>query len=232
MGALIVAIEDEQDMREAITAALEATDHEVITAANGEEGLELVKSRHPDLILLDLMLPRIGGMDLCALIREHSEVPIIMVTGLSKEDERVAGLMQGADDYICKPFRARELRARIDAVLRRATHWSDGEELEKLELGELVVVPAAREVRLRGERVKLTPKEHDLLEYLARNAGEPVPREDILKQVWGEEDYIDPRTLDVHIRWLREKLEEDPSDPRRLLTVRGEGYLLIDPDEA
>ena len=228
MPVLILAVDDELEVREAIVAALSG-DYEVITAADGEEGLELVRSRHPDLILLDLMLPKIDGMDVCARIREYSEVPIIMVTGMSGEDDRVAGLMQGADDYICKPFRARELRARIEAVLRRSRNWLERDVLPTIELGDLVITPPAREVRLRGERIKLTPKEYDLLEHLAHRTGEPVSREEILKCVWGEQEYIDPRTLDVHIRWLREKLEDDPSQPERLLTIRGRGYVLVDP---
>ena len=226
MPALIIAIEDEQPIREAIVAALETDGHRILTASDGAAGLELVMSELPDLVLLDLMLPKLGGMDVCEKIREHSEVPIIMVTGMNTEDDKVAGLVQGADDYIAKPFLARELRARVEAVLRRSTHWSDGQEDLLLEVGDLVVWPAAREVKLRGERIKLTPKEHDLIEHLARNANEVVPREELLRQVWGADEYIDPRTLDVHIRWLREKLEDEPSNPRRLITLRGKGYVL------
>jgi len=232
MSAIILAIEDEPDVTEAIVVALEPGGYRVLTAADGEEGLRMVRAEHPDLILLDLLLPKVGGMEVCAAIRKHSEVPIIMVTGMSEENDRVAGLMGGADDYICKPFRARELRARVEAVLRRSTQWSAGEELERIEVGDLVVRPAAREVRLAGERVRLTPKEYELIEHLARNAGQPVPRDEVLRQVWGEDEYIDPRTLDVHIRWLREKLEDDPSSPRRLLTMRGRGYVLQDPSAA
>ncbi len=226
MPALIVAIDDEQPIREAIVAALETDGYRILTASDGAAGLELVMSEHPDLVLLDLMMPKLGGMDVCERIREHSEVPIIMVTGMDTEDDKVAGLVQGADDYIPKPFLARELRARVEAVLRRSTHWSDGQEDLLLEVGDLVVWPAAREVKLRGERIKLTPKEHDLIEHLARNANEVVPREELLRQVWGADEYIDPRTLDVHIRWLREKLEDEPSSPRRLITLRGKGYVL------
>ena len=226
MAALIIVIEDEPPVIEAIVASLEPDDYRILTASDGAAGLKLVRSEHPDLVLLDLMLPKLGGMDVCARIREHSEVPIIMVTGMDTEDEKVAGLIQGADDYICKPFLARELRARVDAVLRRSTHWSDGQDDLTFEVGDLVVWPAAREVKLRGERVKLTPKEHDLIEHLARNAGKVVPREELLREVWGEDEYIDPRTLDVHIRWLREKLEDEPSKPRRLITLRGKGYVL------
>ncbi len=227
MPVLILAIDDEAEVREAIVAALQSEEYEVITAADGEEGLELVRTRRPDLVLLDLMLPSINGMDVCARIREYSEVPIIMVTGLSEEDGRVAGLTLGADDYITKPFRSRELRARVEAVLRRSTHWSAGDDAETIEVGDLVVQPAAREVRVAGERIRLTPKEYELLEYLARHADRPVSRAEVLRAVWGEVQFIDARTLDVHIRWLREKIEQDPSNPRRLLTVRGEGYLLV-----
>lgn len=226
MAELILAIEDEEDVREAIVAALESCGFRVITASSGEEGLERLVAERPDLVVLDLMLPNIGGMDVCSLIREKSEVPIVMLTGLSAEDDRVEGLTRGADDYITKPFRARELAARVQAVLRRSRHWSS-DDREQIEVGEIEILPAAREVLVSGERIKLTPKEFNLLEYLARNAGTVVTRERILERVWGQDEYIDPRTLDVHIRWLREKLEEDPSSPRRLLTVRGEGYRLV-----
>lgn len=227
MSELILVIEDEEPVQEAIVAALTASGFRVMTASDGEEGLERLRSEAPDLVVLDLMLPKIGGMDVCTYIREHSEVPVVMLTGLAAEDDRVEGLTRGADDYITKPFRARELTARVRAVLRRSRHWSS-DDRQLIEVGGLKIRPAAREVTLAGETIKLTPKEFDLLEYLARNAGRVVPRERILDRVWGEDEYIDPRTLDVHIRWLREKLEEDPSSPRMLLTVRGEGYRLVD----
>lgn len=228
MAQLILAIEDEEPVREAIVAALESSGYRVITAADGEEGLERLRAERPDLIVLDLMLPKIDGMDVCSIIREQSEVPIVMLTGLAAEDDRVEGLSRGADDYITKPFRARELAARVRAVLRRSQHWSS-EDRELVEVGDLQVRPAAREASLAGETVDLTPKEFDLLEYLARNSGNVVERSRLLQRVWGEDEYIDPRTLDVHIRWLREKIEEEPSNPQRLLTVRGEGYKLVAP---
>ncbi len=227
MAELILVVEDEESVQEAIVAALQASGFRVITASDGEEGLERLHAERPDLVMLDLMLPKIGGMDVCTLIREQSEVPIVMLTGLAAEDDRVEGLTRGADDYITKPFRARELGARVRAVLRRSPHWSS-DDRQLIEVDDIEIRPAAREVRLRGEVVKLTPKEFDLLEYLARNAGNVVPRERILDRVWGEDEYIDPRTLDVHIRWLREKLEDEPSNPKRLLTVRGEGYRLVE----
>lgn len=226
MSELILAIEDEEPVQEAIVAALEACGFRVITASTGEEGLEILLSERPDLVVLDLMLPQIGGMDVCSMIREHSEVPIVMLTGLAAEDDRVEGLTRGADDYITKPFRARELAARVQAVLRRSHHWSS-DDRESMIVGEIEIRPAAHEVLVSGNRISLTPKEFSLLEYLARNAGKTVSRDRILGRVWGEDQYIDPRTLDVHIRWLREKLEEDPGEPRRLLTVRGEGYRLV-----
>ncbi|MBD3293391.1 MAG: response regulator [Armatimonadia bacterium] len=227
MSELILVVEDEEPVQDAIVAALEASGFQVITASDGEQGLEQIRSESPDLIVLDLMLPKIGGMDVCTAIREYSEVPIVMLTGLAAEDDRVEGLTRGADDYITKPFRARELAARVRAVLRRSRHWSS-DDRKLLEIDDLQILPDAREVRLGGEEIALTPKEFDLLEYLARNVGHVVPRERILDRVWGEDEYIDPRTLDVHIRWLREKLEKDPSNPERLLTVRGEGYRLVE----
>jgi DNA-binding response OmpR family regulator len=226
MSELILVIEDEPPVQEAIVQALQAAGMRVITANDGERGLELLRAERPDLVLLDLILPKIGGMDVCTVIREHSEVPIVMLTGLAAEDDRVEGLTRGADDYITKPFRARELAARVRAVLRRSPCWSS-DDTELIQIGALKIKPAAREVWLHGEEISLTPKEFDLLEYLARNEGTLVTRDQILERVWGGDDYIDPRTLDVHIRWLREKLEVNPSEPERLLTRRRKGYRLI-----
>ncbi len=233
MSELILVIEDEAPVQEAIVRALQAAGMRVITASDGERGLELLRAESPDLVLLDLILPKIGGMDVCTVIREHSEVPVVMLTGLAAEDDRVEGLTRGADDYITKPFRARELAARIRAVLRRSPYWSSDDH-ELIEIGALKIKPAAREVWLHGNQISLTPKEFDVLEYLARNEGTLVTRDQILERVWGGEDYIDPRTLDVHIRWLREKLEVNPSEPERLLTRRRKGYRLIalESDEA
>lgn len=226
MPDLILVVEDERDMAETIVRALEWGGYRTITAADGREALERVRSDHPDLVLLDLFLPKIDGMDVCSAIREHSEVPIVMLTARAAEDDRVEGLSRGADDYITKPFRVRELCARLAAVLRRSRHWDEGE--ETLEAGDLRIRPAAREVSVGDTLVELTPKEFELLEYLARNAGTVLSRERILERVWGEDQYLDERTLDVHIRWLREKIEEDPSDPKRLVTVRGVGYKLTE----
>ena len=226
MPDVILVVEDEPDMAETIVRALEWGGYQTVTAADGREALERVQSDHPDLVLLDLMLPKIAGLDVCSEIREHSEVPIVMLTARVAEDDRVEGLTRGADDYVTKPFRVRELCARIAAVLRRSRHWDEAE--EALEVGDLRIRPAAREVSVGGELVELTPKEFELLEYLARNADSVLSRERILGRIWGEDQYLDERTLDVHIRWLREKIEEDPSDPKRLVTVRGVGYKLTE----
>ncbi len=224
MPDLILVVEDEPDMAETIVRALEWGGYETVTAADGREALERVRSDHPDLVLLDLMLPKIDGLDVCSEIREYSEVPIVMLTARVAEEDRVEGLTRGADDYVTKPFRVRELCARLAAVLRRSRHWD--EEEETLEIGDLRIRPGAREVRVGDELVELTPKEFQLLEFLARNAETVVNRARILARIWGEDQYLDERTLDVHIRWLREKIEEDPSDPKRLVTVRGVGYKL------
>ena len=226
MPDVILVVEDEPDMAETIVRALEWGGYQTVTAADGREALERVQSDHPDLVLLDLMLPKIDGLDVCSEIREHSEVPIVMLTARVAEDDRVEGLTRGADDYVTKPFRVRELCARIAAVLRRSRHWDEAE--EALEVGDLRIRPAAREVSVGGELVELTPKEFELLAYLARNADSVLSRERILGRIWGEDQYLDERTLDVHIRWLREKIEEDPSDPKRLVTVRGVGYKLTE----
>jgi len=224
MSDLILVVEDEPDMAETIVRALEWGGFRAVTAANGREALERLASERPDLVLLDLMLPEIDGMAVCTRIREHSGVPIVMLTARSAEDDRVAGLNRGADDYVTKPFRMRELCARLAAVLRRSRHWDRDEEV--LEVGDLYIRPAAREAGIGARVVDLTPKEFDLLEHLARNADHVLGREKILERVWGEGQYLDERTLDVHIRWLREKIEDDPSNPERLITVRGVGYML------
>jgi len=221
---VVLVVEDDEEMNQLQREFLDLYGLDTEAVYNGADALDAGRLARTDAVLLDLMLPEIDGMAVCTRIREHSGVPIVMLTARSAEDDRVAGLNRGADDYVTKPFRMRELCARLAAVLRRSRHWDRDEEV--LEVGDLYIRPAAREAGIGARVVDLTPKEFDLLEHLARNADHVLGREKILERVWGEGQYLDERTLDVHIRWLREKIEDDPSNPERLITVRGVGYML------
>src|SRR5207249_1467905 len=183
------------------------------------------RSEKPDLIVLDVMLPSASGFDVCRRLRASSNVPIIMLTARAEETDRVVGLELGADDYITKPFSMRELMARVKSVLRRSGQDADGTP-RKIEVGNIAIDTERHEVRLDGQLVELSPKEYQLLVYMADNADRPFSRQTLLDRVWGADAYIGEKTVDVHIRWLREKLEIDPSAPARILTVRGTGYKL------
>jgi DNA-binding response OmpR family regulator len=220
----ILIVEDEAPIAEGLAYNLRREGMEVIIASDGEKGFELAKSANPDLIILDLMLPGINGVDLCRMLRRESNVPIIMLTVRNAEIDRVVGLTVGADDYVTKPFSVPELIARIRAVLRRASASSRDEPCSKVTVGHLTVDFDAHRVTVDGKPVSLTPKEYDLLRVLLRNRGRVLTRDVLLEQVWGGEQYIDSRTVDVHIRWLRQKIEKDPSNPTLIQTVRGVGY--------
>jgi DNA-binding response OmpR family regulator len=198
----------------------------VITASRGDDGLRLAREKNPDLIVLDIMLPGIDGMQVCRLLRRDTQVPIIMLTALGGEGDRVAGLDTGADDYMAKPFGMRELMARIRALLRRAGPRAEPDLGPTVVLsGDLEVDRERREVRRAGTALKLKPKEYELLLFLVQHPGRVFSREQILDEVWGYDFYGGPRTVDVHVRWLRQKIEPDPAKPLRLRTVRGSGYL-------
>jgi DNA-binding response OmpR family regulator len=221
--ARILIIEDDPAILRGLADNLACESHDVLTAADGESGYALARSRRPDLILLDLMLPRMSGYELCRRLRvENVATPIVMLTARGDEGDRVVGLDLGADDYITKPFSVRELLARVRAVLRRAQVPS-GPPAE-LRFGNVVVDFRRYEARKGDRPVELTRKEFGLLRLLAARAGEPVTRDDLLNEVWGYEATPTTRTVDNHVASLRAKLEDNPSDPQHLFTVHGVGY--------
>jgi two-component system response regulator RegX3 len=219
----ILLIEDEENLGEALQYQLVRDGFQVERETDGASGLERFKAAGADLVLLDLMLPGLSGEEVCKEIRKNSRVPIIMLTAKDEEIDKVLGLELGADDYVTKPFSSRELLARIKAVLRRVAP-SDGSSSGVLEGGGIRLDPDRFEVQVTGMEVRLTRKEFDLLEFLMTNAGRALTRESLIDRVWGSDYFGDTRTLDVHMKRLRSKLEEDPHRPRHLLTVRGVGY--------
>lgn len=224
---VVLVVEDEINLLEAIKYNLEKEGFVVETATDGEEGLELVQSARPDLMVLDIMLPKMDGLEVCRIIRKQSLVPILMLTARSQEIDRVVGLEIGADDYVTKPFSMRELMARVRALLRRSkvVDASKKETPNKLIVsGNLTVDTDSHVARLRDQPLQLKPREFKLLALLASNKGRALSRNHILERLWGHDYFGDMRTVDVHIRWLREKVEIDPANPRRIVTVRGVGY--------
>ncbi len=223
---LILVVDDEPSYRDALSVALQREGFAVDTAADGVEALERFAASRPALIILDVMLPRISGVDVCREIRKTSRVPIIMVTARNAEIDAVVGLEVGADDYVTKPFRLRELIARVRAALRRLPGdlEEQGERADQIEVGEVRLDAARHEVSVRGEQVQLPLKEFDLLELLLINAGRVLTRDVLIDRIWGPNYYGDTKTLDVHIKRLRSKIEDDPAAPERILTVRGVGY--------
>ncbi|MEA2433988.1 MAG: two-component system, OmpR family, response regulator RegX3 [Actinomycetota bacterium] len=219
----LLLIEDEESLGEALAYQLTREGYEVQRTTDGADGLARFKSAGADLVLLDLMLPGMSGEEICREIRRSSSVPIIMLTAKDDEIDKVVGLELGADDYITKPFSSRELVARIKAVLRRAREPAMATD-SVLEGGGIRLDVDRAEVTVRGREVKLTRKEFDLLACLMENAGRALPREVLIDRVWGTDYFGDTRTLDVHMKRLRSKLEEDPHDPVLLVTVRGLGY--------
>lgn len=226
----ILVVEDEPVLLETLEYNLKREGYRVLTATDGWAAVETARREHPDLVILDVMLPGIDGFEVCRILRRESTVPILMLTARTDEVDKVVGLEVGADDYVTKPFSMRELLARVKALLRRermlreelATERTEGR--ERLVLGDLIIDDASRTVYLRGESITLKPKEYDLLLFLARHRGMVLSRELILERVWGWDFVGGSRTVDVHIRWLREKLEDDPANPTRIVTVRGVGY--------
>jgi DNA-binding response OmpR family regulator len=225
--AKVVIVEDERSIADSVAYTLKQEGFEVVVAYDGPNGLAEALGAKPDLVVLDLMLPGMDGLDVYRALRRHSSVPVIMLTAKASESDRVAGIELGADDYIVKPFYMRELVARVKMVLRRAQGRVVQDE-EVLRVRDLVVDGARRLVTVGEREVQLSPQEFALLHCLARNRGRALTRTVILQQAWGEADYIDEHTVDVHIRWLRQKIEDDPGNPRRILTVRGVGYRLAE----
>ncbi|MEI6499459.1 MAG: response regulator transcription factor [Armatimonadota bacterium] len=228
MSERILIVEDELAVAEAVAYSLGQEGFEVFVATDGPSALQTFENSNPDLVVLDLMLPGTNGWDLFSAFRkQRSKVPVVMLTARADESDRVAGLEMGADDYVTKPFSMRELVARVRSVLRRAT--TDVESAPSvLQSGSLRLDADRHEAKLGDEALTLSPKEFALLEYLMRHCGRARSREDILQAVWGTGDYLDERTVDVHVRWLRMKIEAEPSQPRLLLTVRGIGYKFTD----
>jgi two-component system, OmpR family, response regulator len=225
----ILLVDDEQPVQKLLTYPLEKEGYEVVQAHDGQEALAQFEQGQFDLVVLDIMLPRMDGLEVCRRMRARSSVPIIMLTAKTEEIDKVIGLELGADDYITKPFSMREFRSRVRATLRRAEMApAQGAEEEPLERGELVLDFAKRTTEVRGKAVELTYVEFEILAALARHPGRVFMRDVLLEAVWGDSSYRDPRTIDVHIRHLREKIERDPKNPEYLLTVRGVGYRFRD----
>jgi phosphate regulon transcriptional regulator PhoB len=224
----VLVVDDEAPIVEVITYNLRKEGFQTVSAMDAETCIELVRSEKPDLIILDVMLPAASGFDVCRSVRRHSDVPIIMLTARAEETDRVVGLELGADDYITKPFSIRELMARVKAILRRTQAGEMPSASSIVRVGDLMIDPVRYEVTVGEKRVDLSPKEFDLLRFLASHAGQVFSRQALLDRVWGADAYVEDRTVDVHIRWLREKIETVPSHPVRLLTVRGVGYKFSD----
>ena len=218
-------MDDEQSVQQLLTYPLRKEGYEVVSALDGREALDRLSDATFDLVVLDVMLPKLDGFDVCRQIRARSAVPIIMLTAKTEEIDKVLGLELGADDYITKPFSVREFRSRVKAVLRRAAHVRGDESLEEpIERGELRINFDKRHVQVREVSVRLTYVEFEILAALARSPGRVFSRSMLLERVWGDSAYRDPRTVDVHIRHLREKLEQDAKHPELIFTVRGVGY--------
>jgi DNA-binding response OmpR family regulator len=220
----ILLVDDEQSIQTLLSYPLRKDGYHVTSAVDGREALQRFEEGRFDLVILDLMLPKLDGVEVCRELRSRSQVPIIMLTAKGSETDKVAGLEVGADDYITKPFSMREFRSRVKAALRRSRMAGEPIDEEPIDLGDLKIDFARRMVTLREEEVRVTYVEFEILAALARSPGRVLSRETLLEHVWGDSEYRDPRTVDVHIRHLREKLESDPKEPEFLFTVRGVGY--------
>jgi DNA-binding response OmpR family regulator len=227
-SARILLVDDEQSIQTLLSYPLRKDGYHVTSALDGGEALRRFEEGRFDLVILDLMLPQMGGVEVCRQLRSRSQVPIIMLTAKGSETDKVAGLEVGADDYITKPFSMREFRSRVKAALRRSRMGAETSDDGAIECGELTIDFDRRTVDLAGEEVKVTYVEFEILGALARSPGRVLTRETLLEHVWGDSEYRDPRTVDVHIRHLREKLERDPKEPEYLFTVRGVGYRFRD----
>ena len=221
-GEKVLIVDDERNIVELLKYNLKKEGYEVIVAYDGAEAIRLTREEKPDIIILDIMMPEMGGIEVCKTIRQESWIPIIMLTARGEEIDKVLGLEIGADDYVTKPFSPRELMARIKAILRR----TKGKSMEKEELHfkDITINLIKHEVWIRGEKIDLKPKEFDLLKLLATNAGKVFTRDFLLEQLWGYDYLGDTRTVDVHIRRLRQKIEDVASNPKYLKTVHGIGY--------
>ena len=234
MPEKILVVDDEISLQETVAYNLKKQGYDVQTTGDGTEALEMAREIQPDLIILDVMLPGLDGFEICRILRREMTTPVLMLTARDDEIDRVVGLEVGADDYMAKPFSMRELIARVKAMLRRVrlireevSEAEGGEgkpKQEVLEFGNLRIDITRREITVNGEVVAFKPKEYELLTFLAQHQGQVLSRKFILERVWGWDFIGDSRTVDVHVRWLREKIELDPANPRRIITVRGAGY--------
>ena len=227
-AARILVVEDEEALADSIRYNLEREGYAVTVATDGRRAIDRFHAESPELVILDLMLPELSGLDVCRMIRAESDVPIIMVTAKDSEADKVAGLELGADDYVTKPFSVRELVSRVRANLRRGRASAPNPAEEVLTGGPVRMDVARHEVTVRGQTVALPPKEFELLEALLRRRGRLLTREFLIQDVWGADYFGDTRTLDVHVKRLRRKVEEDPHRPVHLVTVRGLGYKFVD----
>jgi DNA-binding response OmpR family regulator len=234
MPEKILVVDDEISLQETVAYNLKKQGYEVQTTGDGTEALDLAREMNPDLIILDVMLPGLDGFEICRILRKEMTTPVLMLTARDDEIDRVVGLEVGADDYMAKPFSMRELIARVKAMLRRVRlireevntgEGADGKpKQEIMEFDNLKIDMTRREITVDDEVVAFKPKEYELLTFLAQHQGQVLSREFILERVWGWDFIGDSRTVDVHVRWLREKIEPDPANPRRIITVRGAGY--------
>jgi DNA-binding response OmpR family regulator len=229
-SARILLVDDEQAIQTLLTYPLRKDGYDVVSAHDGREALDRFAEQRFDLVVLDLMLPKLDGIEVCRRLRSRSQVPIIMLTAKGDEIDKVLGLEMGADDYITKPFSVREFRSRVKAALRRSVIQGGRPAEEPIHAGDLVIDFERRAVAIRGDQVTVTYVEFEILAALAGAPGKVLTRDMLLERVWGDSAYRDPRTIDVHIRHLREKLERDPRSPKYLLTVRGVGYRFRDPE--
>ena len=224
----ILVVEDEENILEAIKYSLTSEGFDVYGAEDGEKGLEMARELVPDLVLLDVMLPKIDGFEVCRMLRKDMDLPVFMLSAKAEEIDRVVGLEIGADDYITKPFSMRELVVRVRNSLRRRSlassenNSSDSKEIIKA--GDLEIDLTSHVIKLSGENLEMKPREFDLLVMLASGKGRAFTRDQILERLWGHEYIGDIRTVDVHVRWIREKIEVDPGKPSRIVTIRGVGY--------
>ena len=227
----ILLVDDEPLITDSLSYSLQREGYEVKSARDGLSAIQAIQEFQPDLIVLDLMLPDISGLEVCRRLRATSTTPVIMLTARGEEIDRVLGLEVGADDYLAKPFSFRELLARIRAILRRVELDRQASQMQAMVLRQLSLDPTSRRVFKGDQELQLSAREFDLLAILMKNAGRALSRDELLAQVWGEEWIGDPRTLDVHVRWLRLKVEDDPAIPQYIQTVRGYGYRFAGPEE-
>lgn len=229
--ACVLVVEDEENLRAAVSYALRKDGHQVCAAATGDEAVAVFQREQPELVLLDVMLPGLDGFTVLRRIREVSLAPVLILTARTDEADTILGFELGADDYIAKPFRIRELLARVNAALRRAALRAEGGPAlpaADLQLGDLRLSPASHQASRAGRPLALKPRAFALLQFLMQHRGRVFSRDQLLQQLWDNPFIGDPRTVDVHIRWIREQIEDDPSQPRRLRTIRGVGYQLVE----